>query len=101
MPDRVPYVRLRPSATRDYETAESRRDAKRFYASARWRAMRALVLAEQPLCPDCASEGRVESATEVHHKQERRKRPDLAFVRANLEGLCKAHHNAKRKSTPP
>mgnify|MGYP002508361551 CR=1 FL=1 len=33
----------------------------------RWRKLRALHLARHPFCADCAAEGVVTPATEVHH----------------------------------
>jgi len=60
---------------------------------ATWARLRALVLASEPLCRDCASVGRVTPATDVHH---------IVGLRAggtnepdNLMPLCHACH-AKR-----
>lgn len=60
---------------------------------ATWARLRTIVLAQQPLCEDCASIGRVTPATEVHHV--------LALSAggtnelSSLVGLCKSCH-AKR-----
>lgn len=59
--------------------------------SARWRAIRAQVLAEQPLCPLCEQMGRVEPAVDVDHVNE----DSHDNRRENLRGLCKGHHSAK------
>lgn len=68
-----------------------------FYWSTRWRKLRAMVLADEPMCADPfglhAKFGDVVPATEVHHLEPRSKRPDLELVRANLESLCKSCHS--------
>lgn len=78
------------------ERTEDRAEAKAFYKRADWRRTRAAVLAANPLCVACEARGRVELAVDVHHKQERRDRPDLAFDASNLEGLCKSCHSMKK-----
>lgn len=55
---------------------------------AAWRKLRALVLAEQPLCPECNERGILEPATEVHHIDDDPTNND----RSNLVGLCKPCH---------
>ena len=72
-------------------------EANRFYNSARWRALRAQVLNEFPLCQDCES---VE-ATIGHHVIERSVRPDLELVRSNIRSLCDSCHNATHKGRKP
>jgi 5-methylcytosine-specific restriction endonuclease McrA len=101
MPHRIGYLRYQPqqATARSYETATDRRADKAFYASTAWRRLRAEVLAEEPLCPDCLAEGRVEPATEVHHLRERKAAPELALTRDNLQALCHQCHNRRR--TPP
>jgi 5-methylcytosine-specific restriction protein A len=69
-------------------------DVRRWYRQARWMALRAQVLGDNPLCVDCQKEQRVTIATEVHHKVKPGGDPRLFFNRENLEGLCKAHHSA-------
>jgi 5-methylcytosine-specific restriction protein A len=62
-----------------------------FYSSPEWRLLRALVLAEEPVCRACAEA----LATDVDHIVPRRRRPELALARANLQALCKACHSRK------
>lgn len=98
MPKRVATHRptsALPAARPAAERRPDRIDNNRFTSSTRWRKLRALVLAESPLCVDCLAEGRAELAREVHHKISRRERPDLAFDAANLAGLCKPHHSRR------
>jgi 5-methylcytosine-specific restriction enzyme A len=58
---------------------------------AAWRKLRALVLHEQPLCPDCRDQGLLIPATEVDHQDN----DPSNNSRDNLVGLCKPHHSAK------
>lgn len=56
-----------------------------------WRRLRASVLAEQPLCPECRDQGLIVPATDVDHQDNDPTNND----RANLVGLCHAHHSMK------
>lgn len=40
----------------------------RLYASKRWRRVREIKRAMDPLCERCNASGRIEAATEVHHR---------------------------------
>ncbi|WP_350211168.1 HNH endonuclease [Botrimarina sp.] len=66
-----------------------------FYCSRAWRKLRAAFLAEHPLCRDCLSAGRTTAAAEVHHREKRADRPDLALTWGNLEALCKGCHSRR------
>ena len=59
--------------------------------SKRWKAIRAQVLAEQPLCPICQRQGRVVPAVDVDHVNNN----SHDQSRDNLMGMCKEHHSAK------
>jgi len=99
VPERVPFARppgIAQALKRDYERANDRKADKRFYASTRWLRLRRQVLAAQPLCVDCLSAGRYVPAVDVHHKADRKQRPDLSLDPSNLEGLCKSCHNTRR-----
>lgn len=100
MPSRV--ATHRPAGTpteaevrRSYDGSPDRRADKRFYDSAAWRRLRAAILAEWPLCRRCP-EGRPTPAVEVHHREPRHARPDLALDPDNLEGLCRTCHRKAR-----
>jgi 5-methylcytosine-specific restriction protein A len=71
--------------------------AQRIRSSARWRKLRALKLARDPLCEDCQTRGVLKAATQVHHVEGLAQRPDLAFVMKNLASLCTTCH-AKREA---
>jgi 5-methylcytosine-specific restriction protein A len=85
----------------DYE-ARRRADpalalANKLRSSARWKKVRALHLAREPLCQDCAEHGVAEPAAQVHHMIPVAERPDLAFDRENLRSLCTTCH-ARREA---
>jgi 5-methylcytosine-specific restriction protein A len=61
----------------------------------RWQRFRITYLAQYPLCVDCAAEGRAGAATDVHHKQKLRDRPDLKYEESNLVALCSEHHDKR------
>ncbi|SRR5712691_5229009 len=73
--------------------------AKQIRSSARWRRLRKLVIAKHPLCADPfgyhAQDGRLALTEEVDHIVELARRPDLAFVESNLQGLCCPCHAVK------
>lgn len=58
-----------------------------------WRRLRALVLSEQPLCPQCLSVGHLVPAVEVDHVDGDPTNNSLD----NLQGLCKMHHGQKTR----
>lgn len=64
--------------------------AQRGYG-ARWQRLRSMVLSASPLCAECAREGRVTPATDVHHLVKRRDGGPDSFE--NLEPLCHACHS--------
>jgi 5-methylcytosine-specific restriction protein A len=89
------------AARREYDLTTRRTDpdlarAARIRSSARWRKVRALKLARNPLCenPYGRHAGTV-TATEVDHIQRLRVRVDLAFALENLQSLCSACHARK------
>ena len=83
---------VRASRDRAYESHRKRDPAKaarkRFYACAAWRRTRALKLARDPICDDCARDGRPNAyKLHVHHLQEVADAPHLAHDLDNLETL--------------
>jgi 5-methylcytosine-specific restriction protein A len=88
---------------RDSGKTPSRAIDDGFYSLARWRRLRSQFLADHPWCADPyrthALEQRPEElATDVHHLQPRRLRPDLAFDPGNLQGLCHGCHSRLTKA---
>ena len=71
-------------------------DVRRLYRTVRWAKLRALVLAEQPLCADCLMEEvTLTPATDVDHIKPHRGDLTLFWSRANLQGLCHECHGRK------
>ena len=62
-----------------------------------WRKLQRLLLAEEPLCRECATLGFVEAARQVDHVIPISERPELRLYRPNLEALCHRHHSAKTR----
>lgn len=73
-------------------------DRREIYRTSRWRKLRDLKIAEQPLCEMCLAEGKTTIAEDVHHIQsfmsttDPVKRKQLAFDYNNLMSICKKHH---------
>lgn len=65
-----------------------------FYRSSRWRALRAAVLREQPLCGACERAGALTAARVVDHVVPIKDGGER-FARANLQTLCVPCHNRK------
>lgn len=66
---------------------------RRWYFTARWRAMRARVMREQAYgCADC---GRVTAALEVDHIVKHEGAAGRFWDRANLQALCRGCHQRK------
>jgi 5-methylcytosine-specific restriction endonuclease McrA len=97
MPRRIPGHRPArlpdPSRHRDYDRHARDRESRLFYPSTTWRKMRAIQLRASPLCERCLAEGLYVPATVVHHRIERRDRPELTFDQSNLESLCSSCHS--------
>jgi 5-methylcytosine-specific restriction endonuclease McrA len=63
------------------------------YKTAAWLRIRALRLAEEPLCRFCAKLDRTVPATIVDHITPHRGDRDLAFDYDNTQSLCETCHN--------
>jgi 5-methylcytosine-specific restriction endonuclease McrA len=74
--------------------------AERIRRSTRWRRVRTIVLAAEPLCRDCSIYGVVTLAVDVDHVTPLVEliaggEPELAYTRSNLQPLCRPCHNRK------
>jgi len=76
------------------QRADPRPSAAQRGYDGRWRKMRLMFLAQNPLCVDCLKRGRTQPANEVHHVVELRaggRRLDPS----NLLPLCKRCHSMR------
>jgi 5-methylcytosine-specific restriction protein A len=100
-PKRLSDLRGRKDRDADYRRRRmadpALAEAERIRSSPRWRALRRLKLARDPLCEDCRERGRTEPASQVHHVEPLVRRPDLAFEMGNLRSLCTTCH-ARREA---
>lgn len=65
----------------------------------RWDKVKALKLIANPICEQCALEGRVTIATVVHHLIPVKERPDLLLSFDNLKSLCRRCHAREHAET--
>ena len=78
----------------EYNTRHRDRDASRFYSSDRWRKLRAAKLSRNPLCEECARQGRHTPAKMVDHIVPIRF-GGRSLDMDNLQSLCWSCHSAK------
>lgn len=85
-------LRLRRHADRAYNLVQRDPLTARIHGSARWQAVRAQVLRDEPVCRACARLGLTEPATQVDHIVGVTVAPERAFDPTNLQPLCTACH---------
>ena len=59
------------------------------------RRLREAFFGRNPWCADCLARGQHTPATELHHLQRVRERPDLRLDPDNCRALCEACHSAR------
>jgi 5-methylcytosine-specific restriction enzyme A len=91
---------LKPTALR-IRTASlvrtSKKTVERGY-DATWKKLRALFIAENPICKHCDERNIITVATDVDHIIDIVKRPDLRLEWTNLQALCKRCHGRKTRA---
>jgi len=60
-----------------------------------WQRLRLQILAAEPLCRDCAADGRVTAAEVVDHIVTIAEAPELRLEASNCAPLCRPCHNRK------
>lgn len=70
---------------------------RRWYKTARWRAIRAAQLSAHPLCAYCQQQGIVTVATVCDHATPHKGDP-VKFWSGPFLSLCKAHHDSTKQS---
>jgi 5-methylcytosine-specific restriction endonuclease McrA len=66
-----------------------------FYQGPEWRALRIMILSENPYCVECLKDGIYEIATEVDHIIDITDDSSKFMDRDNLQSLCKSCHSRK------
>ena len=102
MPRRAPtHVEQQGRQVYDRKYAQQGRweQEQAVYSTARWKQLRQRVLRSQPWCQDPygwhAEDGRLVRSVDVDHQMPLRVDPGLAYVRSNLQGLCRKCHAVK------
>lgn len=73
-------------------------EARRWYQTPQWRALRAQVLHEEPCCKVCLSRDEVTPSTDVDHMIPHQGNPERFWDRNNLQGICKVCHGRKTRA---
>jgi 5-methylcytosine-specific restriction enzyme A len=84
----------RPWIRKAETQAEKKTD--KFYVSTLWRKLRAVILANDPLCYYCLLSGHRRLATICDHYRPRKIFPELELSPENIKGSCDNCHNVKR-----
>ena len=79
---------------REYNRTQRDTFSKVFYGSGQWKAASRRQLATQPMCAECAREGRATLAELADHIKPVRE-GGAKFDSANLQSLCWSCHNRK------
>jgi 5-methylcytosine-specific restriction protein A len=91
---RPPHARSSARIVREYEGRRRARSPWRaWYGLAIWQKLRAVQLADEPLCQRCLVEGITRAADTVHHKKPHRGDWALFADPFNLESVCKPCHD--------
>jgi len=100
-PKHDPHARLRAAGIPVHKPAYNRQSTRHLHTgSKQWRAIRARVLAGEPLCRDCATAGHSTPATEVDHQDN----VTANNTMENLAPLCRPCHSrrtARREAGVP
>lgn len=83
-----------PACQRQRDERRPNASLRTLYHSERWRRLRRAILDEQPACYDCWARGRLEPATDVHHKVKPTNALDF-FDAARLGALCHSCHSMR------
>nr|DAG50745.1 MAG TPA: HNH endonuclease [Caudoviricetes sp.] len=88
----------KPKKAKKKEKKLYEEERRKIYKSTRWRKLRELKIAQQPLCEMCLKEGKTTIAEDVHHIESFMSTDDkvlrlaLAYDYENLMSICKMHH---------
>lgn len=94
----MPTITKPKRNSRAQDDSVMRKERIKVYNSTRWKRLREIKLATDPLCEKCAEEGRTVPAEDVHHVvsfmsvTNPETRRFLAYDYSNLQSLCKQCH---------
>lgn len=94
----TPRTTQQADARREYDLKRSQAPWRKWYHTARWKALRAQVMAIQPLCKMCEQVGKVESTAVVDHIKPHKGDPVLFWDWRNLQGLCAPCHDSGKQT---
>lgn len=77
----------------------TRKGRNLFYNSPEWKAMREIVLREEPFCRICLESGITELSVDVDHIIDIIDDTSKFMDRCNLQALCKSCHSRKTFNT--
>jgi len=86
-------------AERERSSPSRTHPGRKLYASQRWKDLRAVQLAQHPLCAECERQGRVTPATVCDHI-EPHKWDLYKFWAGPFQSLCTSCHSAKTAKEP-
>ena len=67
------------------------------YSTKAWKRLRQNQLQDDPWCAMCAKQGHLTPATVVDHIEPHRGDERAFFLAANLQSLCKQHHDSAKQ----
>lgn len=76
---------------------ESGRFWIKWYKTSAWQKLRLWQLRREPLCRFCKKEGEIKEANVVDHIEAHKGDMNKFFDRANLQSLCKHHHDSTKQ----
>ncbi|TIV38951.1 MAG: HNH endonuclease [Mesorhizobium sp.] len=85
---------MHDTSRRDSRSAEAA-EYRKLYSTARWKRLREVKLAQQPLCEWCLEQEIVEPATEVHHADGGHKGDVVKFWTGPFVSTCKPCHSSR------
>lgn len=96
----------KPKGKKKRNKTKSRIERYEIYNTQRWKKLRALKFANNPLCELCQKEGRTTPAEDIHHivsfmtATDPGTRYQLAYDYDNLMSLCKQCHQRQHNGEP-
>ena len=88
----MPRIKLKPITKRPWSKGS---DHQPLYQTERWKRLSRDLRHIEPLCRECARQGRVSKCSSLDHIKPWRFYPDLFFVVSNLQPLCRKCHQVK------